>query len=144
MTTREKAKQINTHKRVQIKSAANFTGEAHMSLIEDMKRAKLAIEEWHHRIATEYQQLHPSPSIGEAILADYDCLIVECYECGRVGHASFHSMRRSPATLVADLTKLLRCLDCGHQGPPRARIIGLGRDPDPLYLEHVVRNPECE
>ena len=97
-----------------------------MSLIEDMKRAKLAIQEWHHRIATEYQQLHPSPSIGQAVLADYDCLIVECHACGRIGHAPFHSIGRSPATPLADLTKLLRCRDCGHQGRPMARIIGVG------------------
>ena len=107
-----------------------------MSLAEDMKRAKLAIQEWHSQIAKGGKQLHPSPSIGQAILADYDCLIVECYECGRIGHASFHSIRRSPATLLADLTKLLRCQGCGHQGAPMARIIGVGiRRPEIMRSE---------
>ena len=116
---------------------------AHMSLAEDMKRAKLAIEEWHRRIATENQQLHPSPSIGQAILADYDCLIVECYECGRIGHASFLSIGRSPATPLADLTKLLRCQSCGHQDPPRARIIGVGIEPSPIALESAGLDRRC-
>ena len=113
-----------------------------MSLAEDMKRAKLAVQEWHRRIATGGKLLHPSPSIGQAILADYDCLIVECHACGRIGHVALHAIRRSPATPLADLTKLLRCLDCGHQGRPRARIIGVGMVPSPIALESAALEVE--
>jgi hypothetical protein len=78
----------------------------------------------------ESDPLLPGPTIAQAQTAQYGWLIVECAGCGRTAHVRFESIRRPPATPIADLLPALICTRCGQKGPPAAKIRGVATHAD--------------
>jgi hypothetical protein len=93
--------------------------------------AEAVIAEWHHRLKAN-GPLCPAPTIQQAQRAYYGWLIVECADCGRIAHVPFESIRRPPATPIADLLPALICTCCGQKGPPTATIRGVATHADPF------------
>lgn len=78
----------------------------------------------------ESDPLLPGPTIAQAQAAQFGSLIVECAGCGRAAHVPFESIRRPPATPIADLLPALICTRCGQKGPPAAKIRGVATHAD--------------
>ena len=99
--------------------------------VDDAHDAAAVVQAWHRRLEAN-GPLHPAPTIAQAQSAGYGWLVAECTHCKRTAHVPFASIRRPPATPIADLLRALKCTCCGQKGPPAATIRGVALDADPI------------
>jgi hypothetical protein len=104
-------------------------------LIEPPEVKEITLQEWNQQLK-ESGPLLPGPTIAQAQTAQYRSLVAECTHCNRIAHVPFESIRRPPATPIADLLQALICTRCGQKGPPTAKIRGVAThtdDPVPAF-----------
>jgi hypothetical protein len=93
-------------------------------LIEPAEVKEITLQELNQQLK-ESDPLLPGPTIAQAQAAQYGSLVAECTHCERTTHVPFESIRRPPATPIADLLPDLICTRCGQKGPPTAKIRGV-------------------
>lgn len=98
---------------------------------------------WHRRLKAN-GPLHPTPTIAQAQGAQYGSLVAECTHCQRTAHVPLASIRRPPATPIADLRRALICTRCGQKGPPAVTIRGVATHADPFPDFLVIALPPDE
>ena len=111
--------------------------------VDDTSDAAAVVQAWHRRIKAN-GPFHPAPTIAQAQAAQYGSLVAECTHCNRTAHVPFDSIRRPPATPIADLRRALICTRCGQKGPPAVTIHGVARSADPIPDVLVITLPPDE
>jgi hypothetical protein len=104
--------------------------------VDDAYDAAAVVQAWHRRIKANGPFL-PTPTIAQAQSAGYGSLVAECTHCNRTAHVPFASIRRPPATPIADLRRALICIRCGQKGPPAATIRGVTLHAHPIPDEDI-------
>jgi len=112
-----------------------------MSPTKRISRAQLyedlmAVQRWNKRLEHN-GPLHPTPTIAQAQSAGYGSLVAECTYCEHTAHVLFESIRRPPATPIADLLPALICTCCGQKGPPAVTIRGVALYATPIPDEDI-------
>ena len=103
-------------------------------LIEPPEVKEITLQELSRQLKASGPLL-PGPTIAQAQTAQYGSLIAECAHCNRIEHVPFESIRRPPATPIADLLPDLICTRCGQKGPPTVKIRGVATHAESLPFQ---------
>ena len=91
---------------------------------------RLACEAWTKRMLAFKGPAQPSPTLGDALNADYTYLEVRCLGCDTHQTVALAIVRRPKTTPIHELERYLRCKDCSEvQGYPykRSHLVALRR-----------------
>jgi hypothetical protein len=82
----------------------------------------LSVEAWNKRMLAFKGPAQPSPTLGEALNADYGYLEVRCLGCDTNTTVALDIIRRPKATPIHELERRMRCQDCSRvRGYPYKR-----------------------
>jgi len=107
-----------------VRIAAERAGEARR------EADRLACEAWTKRMLAFKGPAQPSPTLGDALNADYTYLEVRCLGCDTHQTVALAIVRRPKTTPIHELERYLRCKDCSEvQGYPykRSHLVALRR-----------------
>jgi hypothetical protein len=83
---------------------------------------RLACQAWTARMLAFQGPAQPSPTLGDALNADYGYLEVKCLGCSTHQTVALSTVRRPKSTPVHELERYLRCRPCSElQGRPYKR-----------------------
>jgi hypothetical protein len=83
---------------------------------------QLACEAWSKRMLAFQGPAQPSPTLGDALNADYCYLEVRCLGCDTNQTVALDIVRRPKTTPVHELERYMRCKDCSQvRGYPYER-----------------------
>jgi len=83
---------------------------------------KLACEAWNMRMLGYKGPAQPSPTLGDALNANYRYLEVRCLGCDTHQTVALDVVRRPKTTLIHELERYMRCKDCSQvRGHPYKR-----------------------
>jgi hypothetical protein len=81
---------------------------------------RLLCESWNERMCAEGEPIDPSPTIDQAVNADYRWIQIQCSRCKTARDVDLAVLTHPPTTFVHDLAGRLRCQKCAQAGrrPP--------------------------
>jgi hypothetical protein len=83
---------------------------------------RLACQAWNMRMLGYQGPAQPSPTIGDALNADYCYLEVRCLGCDTNQTVALDIVRRPKVTPIHELERYMRCKDCSQlRGRPYKR-----------------------
>lgn len=89
---------------------------------------RLACEAWNKRMLGFQGPAQPSPTLGEALNANYRYLEVKCLGCDTHQTVALDIVRRAKSTPIHELERAMRCRDCSAlRGYPykRSQLVAL-------------------
>jgi hypothetical protein len=92
------------------------------------KADELAVEAWNLRMRAFQGPAQPSPTLGDALNADFGYLEVKCLGCDTHQTVALDIVRRPKSTPVHELERYMRCRQCSElRGYPfkRSHLIAL-------------------
>ena len=75
---------------------------------------KLACEAWNQRMLGYRGPAQPSPTLGDALNANYRYLEVRCLGCDMHQTVALDIVRRSKTTPIHELERYMRCKECSQ------------------------------
>ena len=90
---------------------------------------RLACEAWNYRMLGYKGPAQPSPTLGDALNANFGYLEVRCLGCDTHQTVALNIVRRSKTTPIHELERYMRCKDCSLvAGIPLSEVTSLHCD----------------